>query len=262
MSDTPTASGADLARQALAAARAAAKNRPAAGPKKTRSTTRPSRGEGRDPQAFGNVLEHLKSEQGWEASIDGGSIIDRWASICPTQLATTVQPVAYDPDRGLLTLQPSTPAYATQLRLFQQQLARHLNQAIGKPAVRAIRVLPPGGRHPGQPQTVDQPAAPAREAPVKTRETAHPGYREALEAALAHRPSKEPGNPYVLEAMRRQEAALRANRQPADEDREAYWASEPTGPQPGSVEASLAAALAYKRSQAAGRTPRRAFDVA
>ncbi|KPI31381.1 protein of unknown function DUF721 [Actinobacteria bacterium OV320] len=263
---TPQSSGADLARQALAAARAAAKTQPVAGPKKTRRTMRVHRGEGRDPQAFDAILNTLRAEQGWEGGINGGNLLDQWPDICPPELATTVRPTAYDPERGLLTLEPSTPAYGTQLRLFQNKLIQHLNQALGKPAVRTIRVLPPGGRRDGAPDPAPQPTAPKPEAPVKTRETAHAGYRHTLALALENRLTLPPETAYEEEARRRQEAALRANRQPESEDREAYWAQQDAaaaaGPTPGSMAASEAAARAYARSQAAGRTPQRAFDVA
>ncbi|MDX3531946.1 DUF721 domain-containing protein [Streptomyces sp. ID05-39B] len=268
MTDTPSASGADLARQALAAARASAKNAPtAAGRPPTRTTTRRTRGQHGDPQAFGSILGKLTAEQGWETGIDGGSLIDQWPQIAPTELATTVRPISYDPDRGLLILEPSTPAYATQVRLFQTTLIQHLNGKLGKPAVRTLRVLPPGRRHATAPQPTEQPAAPAPEVPVKTRDMAHPGYREALELALDHRLPDTAGDPYVEEAMRRQEAALRAHRQPEREDREAYWAqvdAEASAVRAvRSSDASRTAALAYKRQHAGGtQEPRRAFDVA
>jgi hypothetical protein len=70
-----------------------------------------------------------------------------------------------------------------------------------------------------------------------------------------------------VEAIARQEAALRARRQPEDEHREGYWAQQDAtataGPAPGSMEASERAARAYARRAAAGlNQPRRAFDVA
>jgi predicted nucleic acid-binding Zn ribbon protein len=264
---TPQPSGADLARQALAAARAAAKDRPAAGTKKTRRSTRPARGEGRDPQAFGSLLERLTADHGWTDSLNGGNLIDQWATICPPELATTVQPTAYDPDRGLLTLQPSTPAYATQVRLFQRKLIQHLNQQLGKPAVREIRVLSPG--RPRTTPGLEQPAQTAAQpqAPINTREAAHPGYRACLEAALGNKPAQPAANPYLEEVRQRQIAALRANRLPETEHREAVWAQADAeahaGPEPGSMEASERAARAYARSERAGLTqPRRAFDAA
>ncbi|MER6092489.1 DciA family protein [Streptomyces bluensis] len=267
MTDTPTASGRDLARQALAAYKASARNQPAQAPKKTRRSTRPARGEGRDPQGLGAVLGRLTAEQGWTDNVTGGNLLDRWATISPTELATTVQPVSYDAERGLLTLRPSTPAYGTQLRLFQKQLAQHLNGKLGRPAVRGIRVLAPGhgpAPEPGQAAT-DTPTVP--EAPVRTRETASDGYRQALALALENRPQRRPADPYTAEAMARQETALRAGRQREDEHQEYVEEQErlkrAAGPAPGSVEESLARAIAYKRREAAGlNQPRRVFDVA
>jgi predicted nucleic acid-binding Zn ribbon protein len=264
MTTPPSASGADLARQALAAARANARNTPAQAPRKTRRTMRVHRGEHGDPQGLGNILDNLTATQGWDTGLDGGNLIDQWTTIAPTELATTVQPVAYDPERGILQVRPSSPAYATQVRMFQQQLAKHLNTQLGRPAVRTIRVLAPsaapaaGLPEPEQPKTMD--------APVKTRGTASPGYRAALEAALANRPEKQPGNPYVAEADARQVAALRANRQPETDHQDAVWAQadaeQKAGPKPGSMEASERAARAYARRAAGGRDLPRAFDVA
>lgn len=263
MTDTSAASGADLARMALAAARANAKHAPTP-TKKTRRTPRPARGEGRDPQGLAAVLGKLTAEQGWDTGLDGGNLIDQWATIAPTELATTVQPVSYDPDRGILELRPSSPAYATQIRLFQQQLAKHLNTRLGRPAVRSIRVLAPGQQQPDAYTAVyaDPSTTPTPEAPVKTRDTASPGYRAALDAALAHRPERQPTNPHIADAIARQEAALRANRQPETEHRDAIWERNRLTPTETPSEAARRAALAYKRQQPAGGTMPRVLDVA
>lgn len=259
---TEQASGADLARQALAAARKAATTRPTQDPRKTRRT-RPARGEGRDPQGLGAVLGKLTAEQGWEDGLGGGNLIDRWPAIAPTELASTVQPVAYDPERGILELRPSSPAYATQVRLFQQQLAKHLNTALGRPAVRSIRVLAPSGTAAADIGPEPEPATPV-DAPVKTRETASPGYRATLAAALAHRPERQPTNPYVAEALARQETALRAHRQDEDEHRDGVWETDRlTEAQPDPADAIRRAALARARHErASGDVPRRLFGAA
>lgn len=241
-------SGADLARQAFQAARAAAKNRPAVSDRKARRAVRPARGTGRDPIGLGGVLERITADHGWTDNLDGGNVIDRWASICPTELATTVTPVGYDAERGLLTLRPSTNAYATQLRLFQQQLAKHLNERIGRPAVRAIRVLPPGASvQPGAaeipPREETQP-----EAPVRTRETACDGYKATREALLAHRGDGLPANPYVRAALERQDAAL----------------TDPRNREPETAFTDAVAELERVRGPqlSASEQARRAFDVA
>jgi hypothetical protein len=265
MTDTPQLAGADLARLALQNARAAAKTSPNPGP--GRGRTKPKRtirrGDGREPVTLAAALTGLGADLPLDDGVAGGSLLDQWPTLCP-QYAGRVEPASYDPASGRLDLRPSSPAYAAQLRLLGGQLAKQINDKTGRPVVRTIRVLPVGHVPTQQPTT---PTVPARQpdSPAKTRDTASPGYRAALEAALTHRPEHQPTDPYVLEAMQRQEAALRANRQPETEDREAHWAQTTTqrDPRPGSVEASLRAARAYKRREQAGlNPPRRAFDVA
>ena len=263
MTDTPPASGADLARQALAAARAAAKNTPTPGPKKPHRTMRVHRGEGRDPQGLGGILGKLTTEQGWTDQLGGGDIIGRWAELCPTVYADHTRPVGYDPDTGTLTIQAASHIVAAGLRLAQLSLAKTINDKLGRTVVRQLRIRI-GADHSPTPE-LGEPipdVRPPAEASVRTRQDGCPGYQDAIAVILEHRPPAPPVNPYVEEAMRRQEAALRANRQPETEHRDAEWASEPIGPAAGSVEESLARARAYARTQRAGQTPRRAFDVA
>jgi predicted nucleic acid-binding Zn ribbon protein len=257
---TQQTSGADLARQALAAARANAKNTPT--PKDRRPRTRiqrRDRGPGRDPIAFGNLLGKVSTEQGWPAALDGGSVLARWADLCP-QFATTVQPVSYDAERRVLELRPSTHTIASGLRLLGGQLAKQINDKLGSTVVRAIRVLPVGVTT--APETASMESTDGPAGPVRTREDGCPGYQAALDAALTHKPDRQPTDPYILEAMARQEAALRASR-PATTRHPADVAPDaPAGPAPGSVEESLARARAYARQTRAGREPRRAFDAA
>ncbi|MGW2847268.1 DciA family protein, partial [Streptomyces sp. NPDC001274] len=135
------ASGADLARQALAAYKSAA--RPGAQPKARSRARRADRGSGRDPVGLGALLGRISTEQSWEASLSAGSITDQWADLCP-QYVGHIEPVHYDPERRVLDLRPCSPAYATQLRLLGGQLARQINDKLGSVVVRAIRALPVG----------------------------------------------------------------------------------------------------------------------
>jgi len=265
MTDTQP-SGVDLARAALAAARAAAKTRPTEPKRKRTTRTREARTGGRDPLALGAAITSMMTDRGWEPPEAGGSIIDQWPSIAP-ELADKVAAVRYEHDTGILHLRPASPAYATQLRMFRPQLVRRIHEKTGSRTVRDLRILPPGITAPVDQAEAAAPAPAAVEAPVRTRETASPGYRDTLAVALKHKPDRPPVNPYVEEAMRRQEAALRAHRQPESEHRDAVWveadAVEAAGPAPGSVDESLARARAYARQQRTGGTvPRRAFDVA
>lgn len=259
----PTASGADLARMALAAARKAATTAPTQQPKRVRRT-RPARGEGRDPQGLASILGRLTTEQGWDTALDGGNLIDQWPTIAPTELVTTVRPVAYDPERGILEVQPSSSAYATQVRLRQRQIAEHLNTQLGRPAVRAIRVRTPGGSPAPTVQALKPETPKGPDGPVKTRETAHPGYRATLALALEHRREHADTNPYIAEARARQEQALRANRQAEDEHRDAVWETDRLlEDRVDPAEQIRRAAIARARQQkASGDVPRRLFGAA
>ncbi|MFI2620438.1 DciA family protein [Streptomyces sp. NPDC018584] len=263
MSDSPNASGLDLARQALAAYKATAKAAPAT-PKAARRTRRVVRtGERRDPLALGATLNRLSGEQGWQVSLGGGDLLDRWAALCP-QFADTVHPEGFDADHGLLVLRPSTDSTAATLRLLGGQLAKQINDKVGKPLVARIRILPVGHHRVSTPS----PSRPATEEahrpapPVRTRETASPGYRQALEAARAHRVEHHKRNPLLQAAIEHQNAALAhpANREPQTAFTDYVAELERVTAQIDETERIRQAAIARKH---AGDQPvRRAFDVA
>ncbi|MYW49625.1 DUF721 domain-containing protein [Streptomyces sp. SID161] len=257
MTETPQLSGKDLARQSLAAYKATARTAPAPGPARAKRKRVTRRGDGRDPISLAAAITGLGADLPLEAGLAGGNLLDQWPDLCP-QYVGHVEPAAYDEQTGRLDLRPATHAYAAQLRLLGGQLAKQINDKLGRPTVRGIRVLPVGNitttaPAPATPQTSEP------QGPVKTRETASPGYRATLEAALTHRRPHQPTDPYTLEAMARQEAAARANRLPES----ATDLDQITLRQVDRSEAVRRAALARKRQKASGvAEPRRAFDVA
>lgn len=265
MSDEPLeqpASGRDLARQALAQYKATAKQNPGPARKKPRRT-RTDRTGGRDPVGFGAVLAGLNIDYEWGVALDGGSILDQWATLCP-QFVDTVQPIAYDPQSGRLDLRPASHAYAANLRLLGGQLCKQINDKVGKMVVRSIRVLPVGAITP--PNAPQGPAEPSQDTgPVITRDTASPGYQRTLEAHREHRGDPDrPANPYVAAALERQNQALRDRREPETAFTDAVAAhdnlieQQPTD----SLEASLRAARARAAADRSGREPVRLFGAA
>lgn len=264
MTDTPQLSGKDLARQALAAYKATSRTQPSTPAKPTRKRTI-RRGDGRDPITLAAAITALGADIPLDTGVAGGNIIDQWPTLCP-QYAGSVQPVHYDEQRGRLDLRPGSHAYAAQLQLFGGQLAKQINDKLGRPVVRSIRVLPVGTvpQHDAYTAVYASPAETAQpETPVKTRETASAGYRAALEAALTHRFERQPTNPYLAEAIARQDAALRAKRLPETEHRDAQWELDRlTSQQPDLDEETRRAAIARKRAEQAGTEPRRLFGAA
>jgi len=264
MTDTQP-SGVDLARAALAAARAAAKSRPVQPERKKTRSSRASIRRAGDPMGLGSAITRMMTERGWEPPEAGGSILDQWPTIAP-ELAEKVAAVRFEHDTGTLHLRPATHTYATQLRLYQAQILAKVQASPSGATVRSLKILPAGAAAPTPVGAPSKPEAPREPAPIRTRDTASPGYQQARTLALENRPAPPTANPYIEEARQRQIAALRANRPAESEHREAVWeqldAEEKAGPAPGSVEESLARARAYARQEAAGRAPRRAFDVA
>ncbi|MGW8702303.1 DciA family protein [Streptomyces eurythermus] len=257
MSQQP--SGIDLARAALASARAAAKTRPTQPQQKRRTgPTSSSRRRLGDPMGLGAAITGMMTDRGWEPP-EQGSILDQWPSIAP-ELAAKVTAVRYEHDTGVLHLRPVSPSYATQLRLHQAGILAKVQQAPVGRTVKDLKILPPGAATEPQTGLAEQhtPAAtPAPQAPMHTRETASPGYRNPLAAVFEHRPTQPAVDLYLERAMRRQEAALRANRAP-DTPLELAPAR-----QPDRSDAVRRAALARKRQDTAGTgAPQRAFDVA
>lgn len=210
--NTPEASGVDLARVALSQAREAAKKR---GDSETRTPRRRRqtavRRDGREPSGFAAVLQGLMSDRAWDLPAAGGTVLDRWpdiaAGISP-QLPNHVTAVSFHPETGQLDLRPDSSAYATQLRLISARIVATVNSAVGTDAVRSIRVLPAGAA-PAPRTAQSAPAAAAMpEAPVKTRETASAGYKEALAVhqAVASSPRTDLS---IAEAAERQTRAMR-----------------------------------------------------
>ncbi|MFE1451917.1 DciA family protein [Streptomyces olivaceoviridis] len=267
MTETPQLSGKDLARQALAAYKATARTAPAPGPARPKRKRVTRHSGGRDPITLATAITALGADLPLDTGIAGGNLLNQWPELCP-QFAGRVEPAAYDEQTGRLDLRPASHAYAAQLRLLGGQLAKQINDKLGRPIVRSIRVLPVGSVRGTEPTSMPpSEATGTNQTPVKTRDTASTGYRHVLALALENKPSPTSANPYEEEARQRQIAAARANRLPETEHTEAQWAQDEAerkaGPRPGSLEASIAAAIARKRQEAAGLTePRRAFDVA
>ncbi|MFJ6771902.1 DciA family protein [Kitasatospora sp. NPDC091257] len=215
----PSTSGVDLARVALKAARQAARTRGADAPGGRSSTIRPTRRTmvrtgGREPIGLGAALAGLVAERAWDAPTAGGGLLDQWATIAP-ELVGKVVPVHFDARTGRLDLQPTSPAYATQLRLLGRQLVARINGKMGRTVVRDLRVLAPRAlatgpeRRTEHHQAVEQP-----EPPVRTRDDASAGYHRALAEIRRTAPVIDPA---IAAAIARQEQAILQRREPEDQ---------------------------------------------
>ncbi|WP_156869721.1 DUF721 domain-containing protein [Sporichthya polymorpha] len=137
-------SGIDLARAALAEARAAARERartPGARSAPRRAERRT--GGSRDPQLISDALAGLIAERGWEVPAAMGNAMDRWAEIVGSDIAAHAEPVSYED--SVLIVRASSTAWATQLRLLAPDIVRRLNTELGHGSVLRIDVKGPTG---------------------------------------------------------------------------------------------------------------------
>ena len=149
--------GADLAREALAAARAqnAARRRDAqnsANPKGRRSggaealKRRRWSGAGpdaRDPAPLAATLKRWIGEAGVGADLTKATVIGRWAEIVGPDIAAHCEPVSLVD--GVLLLQAESTAWATQIRMLAPQIVIKINQEVGRGSVTRIRAQGPSG---------------------------------------------------------------------------------------------------------------------
>lgn len=171
-----SASGLDLARVALAAAKAAARKNGSAGPAK-RTTKRTGagrpRGTGRDPVSLGDALAAVGQDRGWQDGTRIGSLLDRWTQLVPDDIARAAAPERFDQERRILHLRPVSQAAASMLRWKARELAAQLNTALGAQAVAEVKVLPvrsaPAVR-----------SSPERDCPAITPARKAPGYAPGL----------------------------------------------------------------------------------
>ncbi|GHB33030.1 DciA family protein [Streptomyces chryseus] len=209
---TTELSGVDLARQALLAAREAAKKNGATRQKPKRRSGTAVRRDGREPLGLGAALGMMMTERGMVAPAAGGSVLAQFDAILAAaapELAGRVKAAAFDVESGRLDVVPDAPAVGTQLRWSAPKLIAAANAAVSGANVRAVHVLAPAPVEAG-PSTAPaapapQPAVPA--APVERRPPPD-GYRRALEA---HRQAalRSRVDPHIAEAVERQNRAMR-----------------------------------------------------
>jgi len=202
-------SGVDLARVALRAAMAQARQKGSG--QKAKSKPRPVRTvrrDGREPMGLGAAIGALVTERAWELPAAGATLRERWAAIAP-ELAGHVAAVGYDADTGRLTVCPESAAWATKTRLEQARVIAAANESAGRTVVRALKILAPGTVPVSEPADSEPGPAAAPAGPVRTRETASDGYRRALAAHQEVAPPRRV-DPAIADAVERQTAAMRA----------------------------------------------------
>ena len=145
--------GADLAREALRAAREASAARNAERTaersgvvRRPKSRRRRWSGPGpdeRDPQPFGRLVARVSLDRGWSPRLTDATVLGRWTQLVGPDIADHCTPLSLRD--GELVLQAESTAWATQLRTLSRQLLHRIAVGVGKDVVRRIRVVGPSG---------------------------------------------------------------------------------------------------------------------
>ena len=151
----PAGRGADLARDALAAARDAnAAKRRAAGRNPLLRTGGSMAGrrrrrwsgsgpDARDPQPLAATIRTWVAQAGAAADLTRAQIFGRWSQVVGEEVAAHCAPVSLTD--GELVVQAESTAWATQIRMLAPQLVRRINTELGDRVVTRIRARGPSG---------------------------------------------------------------------------------------------------------------------
>jgi predicted nucleic acid-binding Zn ribbon protein len=121
----------DLARSLLAATRRRAnklnREREQRNNGKNSRTESDQSMEHQGPQLLNQSLEELIAQQGWHEKMRDSDLFIKWADVVGAEIADHVQPITFA--QGVLTLSAESTAWATQIRLIQEQIRATLTKA-------------------------------------------------------------------------------------------------------------------------------------
>jgi predicted nucleic acid-binding Zn ribbon protein len=140
-------SGPDLARSALAKAKAAAREKGLQPGRPALRRVRPveqrsgSGADARDPVRFGDAIRRLVTERGWESTTASARVLGEWDRLVGPEVADHCRPTSLVD--GQLVLVAESSAWATQLRLLTRTLQRRLTEQVGEGVVTSVVVRGP-----------------------------------------------------------------------------------------------------------------------
>jgi len=110
--------------------------------RKSRTTTKDEvRERVEDPQQLSNILNELVAHRDWRQGIAEGTLFTDWAQVVGAEIASHATPVSLVD--GLLTIQTTSTAWATQMRMISTQLLTTISQSAPGALVEELVIIGP-----------------------------------------------------------------------------------------------------------------------
>lgn len=100
-------------------------------------------GQPGDPELIGGVLSNLISEREWDSGLAEGNLFITWAHVVGADIAAHTTPISISD--GLLTIQASSTAWATQLALVTTELLATIQNDPSGATIQKLVFFGPSG---------------------------------------------------------------------------------------------------------------------
>jgi predicted nucleic acid-binding Zn ribbon protein len=100
-----------------------------------------SREKNTDPQSLESVLSEVIANRNWSKGVAEGSLFSDWVQIVGQEIATHTTPISLVD--GKLTIQSSSSAWATQMRLMQSDLLKTISTTAPGALVKELIFIGP-----------------------------------------------------------------------------------------------------------------------
>ena len=111
------------------------------GARKKREVVQEERVDLGDPEKIGNILNELVDSRDWRKGIAEGNLFSDWREIVGTDIADHSTPITLF--EGKLTVQTSSTAWSTQLRLMNRELLNKIRQSAPGALVDELVIIGP-----------------------------------------------------------------------------------------------------------------------
>jgi len=97
----------------------------------------------RDPQTLASVTRDVAKKRGWSARVAEGAVFGQWPTVVGSHIADHASPTTLRD--GVLTVAAESTAWATQLRIIQNQVLAKIAAEVGDGVVNSLRITGPVG---------------------------------------------------------------------------------------------------------------------